>query len=93
MHLPYIDLRSGRALRPKPAGSSSVAEKPQRGSIDCHNLHGVKQRGISASKVLRRSSDRANILTDQRTTTRYNTAAYLFRSKAHDSCYPGRNPG
>jgi hypothetical protein len=40
----------------QPPGRRGVAAEPQRSRLHCHNLHGVKRRGISASKLWRASS-------------------------------------
>src|SRR6267142_2807591 len=79
-------------LEGKPAAEPGVAGKPQRSRPDCHNLHGVKQRGISASKVWRGSSDPAGARADSWTTTHRPIPSYPFQPKAHDSCYPAKNP-
>jgi hypothetical protein len=76
----------------KAATGAGVAEKPQRCRPDCHNLHGVKQRGISASKVWRGSSDPAGRRAEWWMTRQCSIESYLFRSKAHESCYPAKNP-
>ena len=73
------------------AQEGSVAALPHRPRLNCHNLHGVKSRGISASKLLHRSTgsvlDRFLALGSNQ----YMATAYPFDSKAHESCYPGAN--
>lgn len=61
-----FDLRRMNKFLPAVDSSRGVAGKPHRPRLDCHNLHGVKCRGITASKVWRLPRD-SSLLEPQKT--------------------------
>src|SRR5829696_8114850 len=76
-----------------PQRCAPVAAAPQLARLHCHNLHGVKSRGISASKVWRDSTDEVLPAARSLRSTFCVIHSYLIPSKAHDFCYPGQGPG
>ena len=78
----------GRWHPPEPFPPGPVAASPQRAPIDCHNLHGVKSRGIPASKLLRCSTGAAEKKAGTQRASFYVVGSYLIPPKAHEFCYP-----
>lgn len=78
----------GDCFRTAPSPFGPVAASPHRATIDCHNLHGVKSRGIPASKLLRCSTDTPEMEAGTQRASFCIVGAYPIPSKAHEFCYP-----
>jgi len=72
--------------------TNAVAAAPHRSPTRCHNLHGVKSRGISASKLLRRSCGGSLGVASWQMPSFCNSDAYSIRERAHEFCYLTKDP-